>query len=58
MAKFTNKSTFIPVRVEPELREAIKTAAEEDRRPMASLVRIILEDWVSTRAAHDQHASV
>jgi hypothetical protein len=39
----------IVVRVEPDLREAIEAAAERDRRPVASLVRNILFDWLDSR---------
>jgi predicted HicB family RNase H-like nuclease len=42
------------VRVEPELRAALETAAERDRRPMASLVRNVLADWVEQRTAPAQ----
>jgi hypothetical protein len=52
-----SRSTTIPVRVEPELRVAIEAAAEQDRRPMANLIRNILADWVNSRSSHGEHAA-
>jgi hypothetical protein len=39
----------VMVRVEPELREAIEHAAEQDRRPLSSMIRVILADWIENR---------
>ncbi len=44
-------SDTISLRVEPELRSAIEAAADEERRPVASMVRVILEDWIRERPA-------
>ena len=40
----------LSVRIDPELLDAIEAAAREDRRPVGSLVRNILDDWRSQRA--------
>jgi hypothetical protein len=39
----------IALRVRPQLREAIESAANQERRPMSNLIRCILEDWVRSR---------
>jgi hypothetical protein len=54
MSKKRNEA--IALRVEPELRIAIETAAEQERRPMSSLIRCILEDWVRARPSIGQNA--
>jgi len=41
----------LAARVERELRAKLERAAEEDRRPLASLVRIIIADWLARRAS-------
>jgi predicted HicB family RNase H-like nuclease len=46
------------VRVEPELRAALETAAEADRRPIASLVRNVLSDWIEGRSQGERAAGV
>jgi hypothetical protein len=54
MSKKRNEA--IALRVEPELRAAIETAADQERRPMSSLIRNILSDWVHTRPATGTNA--
>jgi hypothetical protein len=54
MTKKRNEA--IALRVEPELRTAIETAADQERRPMSSLIRCILEDWVAARPFSNQNA--
>jgi len=54
MSKKRNEA--IALRVEPELRDAIETAADQERRPMSSLIRCILEDWVRARPAGGTNA--
>jgi hypothetical protein len=52
MAKRSRKAELsdqVVLRMEPKLRRAIKSAAEQDRRPMAHLIRNILSDWVAGR---------
>jgi hypothetical protein len=39
----------VTVRVDPEVRALIERAAEEDRRTVSGLVRIVLADWVKSR---------
>jgi hypothetical protein len=44
----------IVFRAEPELRAAIEHAADEERRPISSLIRHVLADWLAGRAADQQ----
>jgi hypothetical protein len=46
----------LALRIEPELRDAIETAADQERRPMSSLIRCILEDWVRARPSSNPNA--
>jgi hypothetical protein len=48
----SSKLEQIAVRLEPELRERLQQAADEDRRPLAGLIRKILHDHASQ--AHRQ----
>jgi hypothetical protein len=43
----SNKLEQIAVRLEPELREKLQLAADQDRRPLAGLIRKILHDHTS-----------
>jgi hypothetical protein len=43
------KARHVSVRIEDELHDALETAAAQDRRPMASLIRCVLADWVEDR---------
>ena len=36
----------LSIPIDAPLRHAIELAAERDRRPVASLVRVILADWI------------
>jgi predicted HicB family RNase H-like nuclease len=54
MSKKRNEA--LALRVEPELRAAIETAADQERRPMSSLIRNILADWVHARPSSNQSA--
>jgi hypothetical protein len=38
-------------RVEPEVKTAIEKAAKQERRSLASLVEVILLDWLEARKA-------
>jgi predicted DNA-binding protein len=38
------KTNHLSIRLEPELREKLEAAAEQDRRPLAKLVRNVLAD--------------
>jgi hypothetical protein len=37
------------VRIEPDVRDALRRAADADRRSMASLAAIVLEGWLRER---------
>jgi len=53
-----SKTELITTRVDHELAERIKTAAERDRRPVSQFVRNLLADATATAAAteHGQAA--
>jgi len=40
---------FIGMRLETELLQALEKAAEEEDRPVASIVRIAVKDWIDAR---------
>jgi hypothetical protein len=42
--RMASKLEQIAVRLEPELREKLQRAADEDQRPLAGLIRKILHD--------------
>ena len=42
-----SKPTTLSLRIEPEIREAIETAADRDRRSMSNLIHCILADWAA-----------
>jgi hypothetical protein len=44
----TNRLAF---RVDPAIHAQLAVAAQEDRRPMSSLARNILSDWLADRKA-------
>jgi hypothetical protein len=48
--RMSNKLEQIAVRLEPELRERLQRAADQDQRPLAGLVRKIL--WDATKQDH------
>ena len=50
-------SDQVVLRVNPQLRAAIEAAADEDRRPMANLIRNILSDWIDGRSSRDERAA-
>jgi len=39
------KTSSIAIRMEPEIREALKRAAEADQRSLSSMVDKVLADW-------------
>jgi predicted HicB family RNase H-like nuclease len=49
MQRLKKRTGQLVLRVEPELRAELEAAAEEERRPMANLIRNILADWVDGR---------
>jgi hypothetical protein len=46
----------VVIRMAPELRQAIETAAEQDRRPVSHLIRNVLSDWIEGRSADGDRA--
>lgn len=57
MQRKARLSDQVVIRLPSDLRQAIEAAADQDRRNPSSLIRIVLEDWVKTRAAAQQHAA-
>lgn len=47
----------IAVRLEPELRERLQAQADQDRRPLAGMIRKILHDAIIAQAAPQQHGA-
>jgi predicted transcriptional regulator len=43
------KLGLLTVRIPDELRAALDEAAEEHRRPVGSLVRLVLADWLENQ---------
>jgi predicted transcriptional regulator len=43
------KTANLKIRVEPALRAALEQVAETDRRPLAQLIRVALEDFAAAR---------
>jgi len=43
--KMAKERAALQVRIDPELHDAIAKAAEDDRRTITQLVKLILEDW-------------
>ena len=51
MTNKANKLEQVAVRLEPELRERLQRAADQDQRPLAGLIRKILRD--ATKPANE-----
>ena len=51
------KREHITLRLERELREQIQMAAAADRRPISSLIRNVLADWIDGRQSAESAAS-
>jgi hypothetical protein len=51
MTKSLVRYEQLSFRIEPEARAAIAAAAERDRRPVSSLVRCIIADWLKAHAS-------
>jgi hypothetical protein len=46
----------ITLRLSPAVREAVAREAERDRRPLAAMVRIAIEDWLQQRQREGEAA--
>jgi predicted DNA-binding protein len=44
----------ITLRLPPAIRERVEAEAMKDRRPLASLIRNVVEDWVEGRPIGNQ----
>jgi predicted transcriptional regulator len=49
----TEQSEHLTLRLPAELRGSLERAAAADRRPVSSLIRNVLSDWLAGRASHD-----
>ena len=54
----SNKLEQVAVRLEPELRERLQRAADQDRRPLAGMIRKILTPRSRRRKLELQHEHV
>lgn len=52
-----NKLEQVAVRLEPELRERLQRAADQDQRPLAGLIRKILNDATKPAPETGAHAA-
>jgi len=43
------KTSSIAIRMDPEIREALKRAAEADGRSLSSMLAKIVADWIKTQ---------
>jgi hypothetical protein len=43
------KAATVGIRIEPEIKDALARAADDDRRTVSSLVEKILADWLKER---------
>ena len=41
----TAKTTTLTFRIEPELKEALRTAAQQDHRSIANMVAVLIRDY-------------
>ena len=51
-----NKTAAISIRVAPEIKEAVKKAAEDDRRTLASFVEKLLVDHLKEKGYLDSNS--
>ena len=47
----------VTVRLEPELRDKLQAEAERDRRPLASMICVMLQDAIAARSAQHREAA-
>jgi hypothetical protein len=45
------KTYRLGIRVDPATRAQLAVAAQQDRRPVSNLVRLVLADWLADRKA-------
>jgi hypothetical protein len=53
----SSKLEQIAVRLEPELRERLQRAADQDRRPLAGMIRKLLHDATKPASEAGVHAA-
>ena len=45
------RSEVVSIRLKPSVRDGLQAMAEADRRPFATFVAMVLEDWYAARQA-------
>jgi uncharacterized protein (DUF1778 family) len=45
----TTKTTTLTFRITPDLKELVRTAAEQERRSIANMVEVMIRDYCETR---------
>jgi predicted transcriptional regulator len=50
----TPKSEQLSIRVDPAIRSRLEAAAEQDRRPMSSMARLLIADALADREREHQ----
>jgi hypothetical protein len=53
-----NKTERVSARVEPEVMAVVRRVAEVERRPVAAVVRHIVEDWAAQNEAAAREAEM
>ena len=48
------KTAKVSTRIEAEVMAVLEHAAAAERRPIAALLRLIVEDWVATRQSSEE----
>lgn len=53
----TAKTTTLTFRIEPELKEALRTAAEREHRSIANMVAVLIMDYCERNGIAIEHRS-
>jgi hypothetical protein len=53
----TPKTDQLSVRIDPGIRERLEAAAEQDRRPVSSLARLLIVDALAARERQPERAA-
>jgi hypothetical protein len=51
MHHLSEKNPPLSIRVPPTVRQALEAAARKERRSLSSMVCLVIEEWLATRAA-------
>jgi hypothetical protein len=58
MQNTTPKTDQLSIRIDPVIRRQLEAAAEQDRRPMSNLVRLVLANWLASHDGGDRRRGV